>query len=208
MTHPAVKLTSRFDDAFLYAHQVHGDHRRKGTGVPFIAHVMSVAALVLEHGGDEDQAIAALLHDAVEDHPQGGRTSAEIRERFGERVHRMVLALTDSDPDAENETAKGEWQARKEAYLAQLAAAPAEVLLVAAADKVHNARTVLDDYRADGDALWARFSAGKAQQRWYYGALVEMLQGARDRAPAKLVEELSRTVGGLETLIASQKADW
>lgn len=201
-------LTARFDDAFLYAHERHGSQRRKGTGVPFIAHVMAVAALVLEHGGDEDQAIAALLHDTVEDHPRSGRTSKEILERFGERVHRMVIAMTDSDPQAANDVFKGDWHERKETYLRHLHDAPAEVLLVAAADKLHNARAVYEDYREDGEAIWSRFAVGRDDQIWYYRSLVETLRGAPAGAPERLVDELTRTVGSLEILIASPRADW
>jgi (p)ppGpp synthase/HD superfamily hydrolase len=167
-----------------------------------------VAALVLEHGGDEDQAIAALLHDAVEDHPREGRTSAEILERFGERVHRMVIAMTDSDPNAADDDAKGPWHDRKQAYLQHLSEAPAEVLLVAAADKLHNARTVYEDYREDGDAIWSRFTAGRDDQLWYYRQLVSTLRDAPAGSPERLVDELTRTVGSLETLIASPRADW
>lgn len=201
-------LTGRFDDAFLYAHERHGNQRRKGAGAPFIAHVMAVAALVLEHGGDEDQAIAALLHDTVEDHPRDGRTSAEILERFGERVHRIVIAMTDSDPEAPDEAAKGPWHERKQAYLEHLTEAPAEVLLVAAADKLHNARAVYEDYRDDGDAIWGRFTVGRDDQLWYYRSLVMALRSAPAGAPERLVDELTRTVGSLETLIASPRADW
>lgn len=204
----AATLTGRFDDAFLYAHLRHGNQRRKGTGVPFIAHVMAVAALVLEHGGDEDQAVAALLHDTVEDHPRGGRTATEILAQFGERVHRMVIAMTDSDPDATDDAAKGPWHERKEAYLRHLHDASAEVLLVAAADKLHNARAVYEDYREHGDAIWERFAVGRDDQIWYYRSLVDTLRGAPAGAPERLVDELTRTVGSLETLIASPKADW
>ena len=204
----STQLTDRFDDAFLYAHLRHGSQRRKGAGVPFIAHLLAVVALVLEHGGDEDQAIAALLHDAVEDHPRGGRTSAEILERFGERVHGIVIAMTDSDPDASDDDPKGPWHERKEGYLRHLGAAAADVLLVAAADKLHNARTVYEDYRQDGDAIWSRFTAGRDDQLWYYRELVTTLRDAPAGAPERLVDELTRTVGSLETLIASPKADW
>jgi GTP pyrophosphokinase len=201
-------LTSRFDDAFRYAHRLHGEQRRKGTGVPFVAHLMAVAALVLEHGGDEDQAVAALLHDAVEDHPHGGRTAREIREQFGERVHRIVLALTDSDPEAADGAPKSEWRGRKEAYLRHLAGADADVLLVAAADKLHNARAVLEDYREQGEAIWTRFAAGREDQRWYYRQLVAALRQASGGAHSRLVEELTRTVGALELLLESPKGSW
>lgn len=204
----APMLTSRFDDAFLYAHQLHGSQLRKGARVPFIAHVMAVTALVLEHGGDEDQAVAALLHDTVEDHPREGRTSAEILERFGERVHRIVIAMTDSDPNAADEAAKGPWHERKRSYLRHLAEAPADVLLVAAADKLHNARAVYEDYREDGEAIWARFTVGRDDQLWYYKSLAEVFRGAAAGAPLRLVDELTRTVGSLETLIVSPRASW
>ncbi|MCX7168598.1 MAG: HD domain-containing protein [Rhodocyclales bacterium] len=134
-------LTARFSEALTLAHHLHGGQVRKGTAVPYVAHVLAVAGIALEHGADEDEAIAALLHDAVED-CGGAPVLADIRHRFGDRVADIVSACSDTDV-----TPKPPWQARKEAYLAHLKDAPASVRLVSAADKLHNARTILADYR-------------------------------------------------------------
>ena len=160
-------LTTRFDEAFRYAHDLHRAQRRKGTSIPYVAHLMSVAALVIEHGGDEDQAIAALLHDAPED--QGGLpVLREIERRFGEDVARIVADCTDSWTDP-----KPDWRARKEAYLAKLPEEPERSLLVSLADKTHNAEAILYDWRALGEAVWPRFNGGAEGTRWYYGALAQ-----------------------------------
>jgi (p)ppGpp synthase/HD superfamily hydrolase len=149
-------LTSRYDDAFRYAHELHRTQTRKGTAIPYIAHLMTVSALVAEHGGNEDQAIGALLHDAAED--QGGEaTLNEIRARFGDAVAEIVSDCTDSWDEP-----KPDWQPRKEAYLAKLPAKPSQSLLVSLADKTHNAEAILFDYRVLGDELWARFNGGAA----------------------------------------------
>jgi (p)ppGpp synthase/HD superfamily hydrolase len=156
---------------------------------------MSVCALVLDAGGDEDQAIAALLHDAVED--QGGLpTLATIRHLFGKRVANAVKSCSDStisDPKK-----KLGWRKRKERYLAHLRKANRDALIVSAADKLHNARAILSDYRTMGDKLWERFNAPKKDQLWYYGALVKTLQ--KTAAPKTLVKELSRVVEELTRL--------
>lgn len=152
-------LTDRFDRALLYATHVHGGQVRKGTSTPYIAHLMAVAATVLEYGGDEDLAIAALLHDSVED--QGGKARLEdVRNRFGERVARIVEACSDSLADTAGGERKAHWQERKEAYLAHLRAAGEDILRVSLADKVHNARAILRDLRKPdiGEEIWARFS--------------------------------------------------
>jgi GTP pyrophosphokinase len=183
------RLTARFEDALIYATRLHAAQTRKGTGIPYISHLMSVAALVLEHGGDEDETIAGLLHDAVED--QGGQpTLREIRARFGERVASIVFACTDADV-----LPKPPWRQRKEAYLTHLQQADASVRLVSAADKLHNARAILADYRVLGDELWTRFNSSKAENLWYYRSLVEVLSTAGGNA---LVEELRRVVEELE----------
>ncbi len=187
-------LTSRFEQAFLYACRLHGQQRRKGAGTPYIAHLMAVTALVLEHGGDEDQAIAALLHDAVED--QGGRkTLGEIRARFGERVANMVAELSDSDT-----TPKPPWRERKRAYLAHLPHASPDVLLISLADKLHNARAILRDYRALGEELWPRFKGGKEGTLWYYRELVNIF---RQVYGGYLVDELAAVVSEIERLAES-----
>ena len=189
-------LTDRFTAALALAAELHRTQTRKGTTVPYLAHLLAVAALVLEQGGAEDTAIAALLHDAVED--QGGAaTRARIAAAFGEPVAAIVDGCTDTD-----RVPKPPWRARKEAYLAHLPGASPEVLLVAAADKLYNARTVLADYRAHGEAVWARFNGGRAGTLWYYRAVTAALRAAG--APPALVAELARTVGELERLAGAE----
>ncbi len=191
---PRPLLTARFQQGFTYASNLHATQFRKGSPTPYIAHLMSVAALVLEDGGTEDEAIAALLHDAVEDHPRDGNTVEEIRILFGDRVLRIVLGCTDAD-----EHPKPPWRKRKLAYLEHLATAPADVRRVAAADKLHNARAVLHDYRHLGERLWRRFNAGKKDQLWYYDELVKVLKGKGRRGP--LVRELGRVVHELQEAV-------
>jgi (p)ppGpp synthase/HD superfamily hydrolase len=160
-------LTSRYDEAFRYARQVHQSQMRKGTSVPYIAHLMTVSALVVEHGGDEDQAIAGLLHDAAED--QGGAERlAEIRAKYGDAVADIVADCTDAWTEP-----KPPWRPRKEAYLRLLPSKPKTSLLVSLADKTHNAEAILFDYRVLGDSLWDCFNGGAAGTRWYYRALAE-----------------------------------
>ena len=182
-------LTWRFNLAFQLASGLHHQQRRKGTPVPYIAHLMGVCALVLGAGGDEDQAIAALLHDAVED--QGGLATLEtIRHLFGQRVAAAVESCSDST--VSDPTKKLPWRERKEKYLAHLRSANKDSLIVGAADKLHNARAVLTDYRQIGEELWSRFSVPKAEQLWYYSALVEAFK--QTTAPNVLVSELERVV--------------
>jgi (p)ppGpp synthase/HD superfamily hydrolase len=178
-------LTERFDEALAYASRLHRDQRRKGTAIPYISHLLSVAALVLEHGGNEDQAIAALLHDAAED--QGSQeTLEEIRRRFGDTVATIVADCTDAW-----EEPKPAWRPRKEAYIATLPEKDPLSLLVSLADKTHNARAILADYRHMGDDLWRRFSGGKDGTFWYYQTLAEVYQEA---LPCALSVELMLTV--------------
>ena len=149
------RLSRRFEAALLLATRLHATQTRKGGRIPYVSHLLGVASLALEHGGDEDVAIAALLHDAVED--QGGRpTLARIRRRFGARVAEIVEGCTDADT-----VPKPEWRTRKERYLRHLDTASAEVRLVSACDKLHNARAILFDYRVHGEALWKRFKGGR-----------------------------------------------
>jgi (p)ppGpp synthase/HD superfamily hydrolase len=178
-------LTDRFDDAFRYAHRLHQSQTRKGTSIPYISHLMTVSALVVEHGGNEDQAIAALLHDAAED--QGGEeTLVKIRETFGEAVAAIVADCTDAWTEP-----KPPWRARKEAYLAALPDKPQASLLVSLADKTHNAEAILFDYRVLGDDLWDRFNGGADGTRWYYGALDNVFASVM---PGRLSDRLSRAV--------------
>lgn len=197
MTPPESFLTSRFDSALRFASELHHAQFRKGTNIPYMAHLMTVAALVLEAGGNEDQAIAALLHDAMED--QGGRpTLNKIRELFGDRVADTVEECSDSD--AEDPEHKKSWHERKRDYIAHLPHAPPDALLVSLADKLHNARSVLSDYRIRRDELWSRFNkeASKQHQLDHYRALVTAFRGTA--APPAMVDELDRVVTELEKL--------
>jgi (p)ppGpp synthase/HD superfamily hydrolase len=178
-----------FDHALLYASRLHRDQVRKGTSTPYITHLLAVASIVGENGGTEDEVVAALLHDAPED--QGGEARLrDIRDQFGDGVAEIVDGCTDT-----YETPKPPWRERKERYLAHLAGASGSVRLVSSADKLHNARTVLSDYRLLGEDLWTRFNGKKEGTLWYYRAVVDVLQG-----DSPIVEELDRTVSELETL--------
>ena len=166
-----MKLTKRFEKALVLTHRLHQAQHRKGTGTPYIAHLLSVAALVLEHGGDEDTAIAALLHDAAED--QGGFDTLElIQDTFGSHVAEIVKGCSDTLT-----TPKPPWRARKEAYLRHLPQASPEVRLVSLADKVHNARSILEHLQTGGNTIWDRFKGGKNGTVWYYHQLVEIFDG-------------------------------
>jgi (p)ppGpp synthase/HD superfamily hydrolase len=182
-------LTARFAEAFAYAATLHAHQTRKGTAIPYLSHLMSVSALVIEDGGDEDEAIAGLLHDAAED--QGGEaTLTEIRRLFGEKVARIVDGCTDSVV-----MPKPPWRERKERYVAHIRHAAADVRRVSSADKLHNARSILADYRVLRDDLWPRFTAGKSDTLWYYRSLVE---GFRAAGGGRLVDELDLVVSELE----------
>ncbi len=169
---------------------------RKGSGVPYISHLLSVTSLVLEDGGSEDEAIAALLHDAVED--QGGKkTLREIECRFSDNVARIVLGCTDTD-----QTPKPPWRKRKEDYIAHLRNAPADVRRVSLADKLHNSRTILKDIARDGQGVWERFTGGQEGTLWYFRALVGCF---REFGNSFLLDELERVVTELERLAESEK---
>ncbi len=190
-TSSARQLSERFVEALDLARQLHANQTRKGSGIPYLAHLLSVAALVLEDGGTEEEAIAALLHDAIED--QGGAPVRQlIAGRFGEQVAAIVSGCTDADG-----APKPPWRERKEAYLRHLRTASPAVLRVSNADKLHNARATLCDYRQLGEALWSRFHGGKAGTLWYYRALAETFQALRS---GWLVDELARTVAEMEAL--------
>ncbi len=156
----------------VYAHHVHQNQRRKGTGIPYIAHILGVTALAIEYGATEDEAIGALLHDAAED-GGGEATLAEIRARFGDTVADIVLGCSDSlveDPED-----KLPWRERKENYLAHLENASASVCLVSAADKLHNVRSIMRDYREHGEDIWERFQGRRDGTLWYYETVADTL---------------------------------
>ena len=164
--------TDRFASAMAYAYQVHSGQRRKGTGIPYIAHILGVTAIAMEYGADEDQSIGALLHDAAED-GGGEATLAEIRARFGDVVAEIVLGCSDSlveDPED-----KLPWQERKENYLAHLESASQSVCLVSAADKLHNVRSIIRDYHEHGEAIWDRFQGSRDGTLWYYETVADTL---------------------------------
>jgi (p)ppGpp synthase/HD superfamily hydrolase len=187
-----MSISPRFLEAVSYAAALHGNQRRKFSAEPYLAHLLAVAAIVMEHGGSEDEAIAALLHDAAED--QGGlATLAEIRRRFGEPVAQIVDGCSDT-----TENPKPPWRPRKEAYLVHLHGASASVRLVSAADKLHNVRSILREYRRHGDSMWSLFRGGREGTLWYHRAVVESLKRSDSNA---LVEELERAVAELEQLV-------
>ena len=182
------ELTSRFDDAIKYSHELHRAQTRKGNGSPYIGHLLGVASIVIDDGGSEDEAIAALLHDAAEDH--GGRERLEdIRVRFGGAVARIVEDCTDSW-----ETPKAAWKERKDAYVHHARKLPASSLRVSAADKVHNAYAILRDLRNIGEAVWERFNATPDDVMAYYEGLV---RAYREAGGGRLVDELDRIVRGI-----------
>jgi (p)ppGpp synthase/HD superfamily hydrolase len=194
----ATVLTDRFDRALLYATHVHGGQVRKGTSIPYIAHLLAVAATVLEYDGDEDLAIAALLHDCAED--QGGKDRLEdIRNRFGERVAGIVSACSDSLADTGKGEQKADWQTRKEDYARHLRAADEDVLRVSLADKVHNARAILRDLRKPevGKTIWSRFGGRpKEKTLWYYRSLTDIFC---EKLPGQLSNELREIIEVLES---------
>ena len=188
-------LTERFTEALTLASRLHREQARKQTQIPYVAHLLGVASIALEFGASENEAIAALLHDAVED--QGGdATAALIRKTFGTEVADIVLGCTDATV-----VPKPPWRARKEAYIAHVAYAPPSVRLVSASDKLHNARAILADYRTLGDDLWQRFNGGRDGTLWYYRALINTFRTAGGCAP---LDELDRTITELERLAATQ----
>ena len=192
------RLTHRFNDALTYAFQLHKNQYRKGTGVPYLTHLLGVTALVLEAGGDEDQAIAALLHDAVED--QGGRkTLDEINRRFGDRVAEIVDGCTDTYASP-----KPSWRKRKENYLEHLRTSPPYIRKVALADKIHNARSILFDLKSHNDKVWRRFNGGKEGTLWYYRSLVNIFQ---EIEPSPIVDELSKIVEEIESYPRIEEKD-
>ena len=190
-------LGPRFEQALGYAIEHHRSDRRKGTQIPYAAHLLSVAALVLEMESSEDEAIAALLHDVIED-GGGPKAEAEIAERFGPDVARIVRANSDS---LSGESIKAPWRQRKEDYIAQIQTKAPDELRVSIADKLHNARSILSDYRRHGEDLWQRFAGRRAGTLWYYRSLVsafEMRRNDLGDGGSHALDELRSVVGELE----------
>ncbi len=181
-------------DAAAIAFRIHAGQFRKGTATPYVSHLLAVASIVLEHGGDEDQACAALLHDAVED--GGVEWEAVIQDGSGPRVAGIVHACTGSDTQP-----KPPWSARKETYLAHLEGEGPDVLLVSAADKLHNARAIASDLRTHGPGMFSRFNAGQEGTLWCYGALAEVFAHC---LPGPLACELSDAVAQMQFLAAAR----
>src|ERR1051326_7769919 len=195
MTDPTV-LTDRFDRALRYATHVHGGQVRKGTSIPYIAHLLAVAATVLEYDGSEDMAIAALLHDAVED--QGGEPRlSDIRNRFGDRVADIVRSCSDTVVNSSSGQKKEDWRTRKTLYIHHLSLVDHDTLLVSLSDKVHNARSILRDLRKPeiGASIWDRFDKSKKDTLWYYR---EVANAFMRYLPGQLANELSEIVDALE----------
>jgi len=189
--------SERIIDAMAAAAQIHGTQRRKGTEIPYLSHLLGTCSIALEYGANEDEAIAALLHDAIED----GRPTAAARATvwsFGDEVGRIVEACTDADTQP-----KPPWRPRKEAYLASLATKDHSVLLVSASDKLHNARSIVRDRRGVGEKVWDRFKVQKSDTLWYYRSLVVAYRENSEHNPA-LVAELDRTVAEMEATAVAQ----
>jgi (p)ppGpp synthase/HD superfamily hydrolase len=193
----AVRLSPRFRRAFLFANAKHAGQLRKGTGDPYIAHLMGVTSLVFEAGGDEDMAIAALLHDVVED-CGGMPVLREVRRRFGRRVAGIVDGCTDSYGEP-----KPPWRQRKENYIRHLKEVNADTRLVSAADKLHNARTILTDYREHGESIWERFQGKRDGTLWYYQSLLREFKRCETN---RVVRELERVIKDLEKAAAGHRA--
>lgn len=190
------KLGRRFEQALLFAARQHNGQTRKASAIPYVGHLLGVASLVLEAGGDEDLAIAALLHDVVED--CGGRPMLkQVRRRFGPRVAHVVDGCTDAYAEP-----KPPWYERKGKYLKRLRMEDDEVRLVSCADKLHNVGTILRDYREVGESVWERFRGKRDGTLWYYRALAKEFRRGK---PNRLVQELVRTVGELEREAAAPK---
>jgi (p)ppGpp synthase/HD superfamily hydrolase len=187
-------LSRRFQEALVHACELHADQTRKGSGVPYVAHLLAVTSIALEYGASEDEAIAAVLHDAVED--QGGRAvGEEIRRRFGDAVADIVYGCSDTDVQP-----KPPWRERKESYLAHLAEAPGPVLLVSAADKLHNVRSIARDYREHGEEIWNRFQGRRDGTLWYYETVADALLR---RHRSQLTRDLQDAVDELQALAGS-----
>lgn len=197
---PHFDTSPRLAEAFAFAERIHRGQRRKKTQAPALSHLMAVASLVLENGGDEEEGMAALLHDGPED-CAGHQTLAEIQELFGHRVALIVEGCTDSMEDP-----KPPWHGRKLQYIAHLPAADASTLLVSLADKVHNVRSLVMEYRSVGEALWERFSATRDETLWYYESLLRVFEETESDRTHELVRELSLALAKLRSLIAATES--
>lgn len=186
-----MRLSGQFEKALAYATRIHGGQRRKKTRIPYIAHILGVAAIAMEYGADETEAIGALLHDAVED-CGGTKRLRDIGRKFGKDVAEIVEGCTDTD-----QVPKPPWLERKKAYITHVRHAPMSTKLVSASDKLHNVRAILMEYRKEGENLWSRFNSGKKGALWYYRALVRAFSGKRVQP---LTQELDRTLTQLELL--------
>lgn len=203
----AMLLTERFEAAVAMARTVHAGVPRKGTTIPYLAHVLGVSSLVLDFGGDEDAAIAGLLHDAIEDGPLGAE--ADIRAAFGNRVTAIVIGCSDATAEAKalaSGDRRADWLRRKLGYLAHLAQADADILLVSSCDKLHNARAIVEDLHIHGDALFDRFTAGKDGTLRYYASLSAIF--SERLAPAatpltRVVAEMHRIAGAEQRLLTA-----
>jgi GTP pyrophosphokinase len=185
-------LSARFEQALAYAAELHRYQTRKGSGIPYVSHLLAVTSLAIEFGATEDEAIAALLHDAIED--QGGdHARQQIISRFGPNVAEIVDGCTDADT-----VPKPAWRDRKLKYIEHLKDAPHSVWLVAGCDKLHNARSIVRDYKKIGEALWSRFSGGRDGTLWYYRSVLEAM-----RRPHPLIDELEAVVVEMERLAAA-----
>ena len=189
-------LTQRFDRALAFAADLHRAQQRKDTTIPYVSHLLAVASLVLEHGGSETEAIAALLHDAVED--QGGLpTLSRIADEFGEEVAAIVAGCTDADV-----VPKPPWRARKEVYIAHLAHASESICLVSAADKLHNLRSIVSDYQMLGEELWGRFNGKREGTLWYYQQLVDAFRSSALAKP-RILQELEAVLAVLMGMVGT-----
>ena len=191
---------SRFEQALVFAAQKHKDQTRKGTIIPYISHLLQVAGIALENGADEDEAIAALLHDVMEDQDV---TEQELTARFGPQAAAIVAGCSDSAS-----TDKAPWRERKEAYIAHVLTASPSVRLVSSCDKLHNARAILTDYQELGEVLWPRFNASSADILWYYQSLAGAFQEAQQRhgePQSRVVKQLAVVVAELDQKVQSQK---
>lgn len=189
-------ITERFARAVAYASRIHAEQTRKSSGSPYLSHLLGVAALVMDAGGDEDECVAALLHDAVED--QGGaRTAEQIRLRFGAKVARIVQACS------EDREAHAAWIDRKRAAIRKVASADSSALLVLTADKLHNVQSLRAEYRRQGDGVWTHFNGGREGALWYFRAVASAIRAAGGSA---LVGELDEAVRGLEREVGQSRA--